>query len=266
MLFATGRSGTIGRHLEDGVNSLSVNLAEPLEDVNLLKFESSDNLLHLAAVVGTTKVMEDKKHSREVNVNGTVRLAEAFKKKSTGKFVFISTSHVYKPSIFRLTEFSELNPPTLYAEQKLEAEFLLTKIFESEPTRLCIVRVFSVLDWEVGPLTLGAGIQKLTDRNSDYLLQNADDVRDFLTPRKIASTLTRISSHPEIFGILNLCSGTGLSLEYAARFMLQSSGFEVPNERIISGNSEHPVIVGDNRRLLSFFPDLQLSWKPSSLS
>lgn len=263
--FATGTSGTIGRHLQSKVMPITLDL-ENLSDIPIVNFPKESHLIHLAGVVGPAAVLADERKAFTVNVSATLKLAEVFKKKSQGKFTYISTSHVYSPTSDEISETSPVSPPNPYAQQKLEAEVLLNELFMDSPERLCIARVFSVLDWDVAPFTLGGGIRKLTLEDSDYTLSNSEDIRDFLTPNMIAQSLLEIANAERAFGVINLCSGTGVSVGDAARRMLSESGFLVPENRITPGHSSNPVIVGSNSKLSSMFPNLALKWTPSRLN
>ena len=72
-----------------------------------------------------------------------------------------------------------MDPVGAYAEQKIEAEQAVVEVFKETPEKLCIVRVFSVLDWDVADFTLGRAIKNLTIPSSNFKLPNSDDVRDF---------------------------------------------------------------------------------------
>ena len=165
-----------------------------------------------------------------------------------------------------ISESNATAPVNTYAEQKLEAETLLQSIFESSPKRLCIIRVFSVLDWDVSPFTLGGGIRKLADIDPDFILSNASDIRDFLTPKDIARALFEIALAGTQFEIVNLCTGNGISVGDAAKRMLSESGFNVDEDKFSWGRSANPSVVGDNSLLISRHPTLKLFWQPSTLS
>jgi len=175
----------------------------------------------------------------------------------------VSTSHVYKPSSRVLTEESEIGPLNAYAEQKYEAEQAVREIFENNPSKFCIVRIFSVLDWNVRDFTLGGGIKRLAFADPNFELRNSDDVRDFLTPKRIAWVLLKIANEPRLTGTVNLCTGRGLTVRQAAIQMLTESGFNINLDRIHSGNSLIPFMVGDNLKLLSHIPNLGIEWSPS---
>ena len=263
-IYSTGVTGTIGKHLPNEVTPINVDLSSEKEKFAHLDFESNSNLLHLAGVVGPSEVLKNIDYARSVNVNGSEYLAQEFLEKSRGIFYYVSTSHVYAPSEELILETNPLNPANIYAKQKLEAEILLQNVFALESHRLCIIRVFSVLDWDVAPFTLGGAIRKLTE--SDYVLSNCSDIRDFLTPKSIAEAVYQIATAQTQFEIVNLCSGSGISVGEAAKKMLIESGFEVAEEKFSWGSGSNPYVVGDNSRLKSLHPRLGLSWQPSTLN
>jgi nucleoside-diphosphate-sugar epimerase len=265
-LSITGSTGTIGRHIPSGVRRLKLDLHSLQSNTAARFIEHQDTIIHLAGVVGPAKVNEDPGYAEAVNVIGTAVLAKEFIKKSSGKFYYISTSHVYSPTAERITETSKISPSTLYAEQKLIAERTLSEIFSSEPSRLCIIRVFSVLDWDTGPFSLGGGVQKLSRGEPGFILRNASDTRDFLTPKTIAESLFQIASSEDVSGVFNLCSGIGTKVGEASMRMLKESGYVVSPDAFEWGHSNNPVVIGDNTRLKSTYPKLDLVWRPSTLN
>jgi nucleoside-diphosphate-sugar epimerase len=264
-IFATGVSGTIGKHFADKVLEINLDLLKPTK-IFIPLIKPGDLILHAAAVVGSINVRKDVASSYLVNVKSSIRLAQFAKDLGVSKFVYVSTSHVYAKSNEILNEDSTTFPNNVYAEQKLEAEQGIAQIFSDSPEKLCIVRVFSVLDWDVADFTLGGAIKKLILPNSDFILSNADDVRDFLTPRKIATCLISIANCRSLHGIVNLSTCTAVTIREAALIMLEQSGFKLPKDRIIGGCSDFPYIVGDNSKIKSFIPDLDLTWKPTHRS
>ncbi len=263
-LYSTGITGTIGRHLPSNVEPINVDLSSRHGNFESIFFEKNSHLLHLAGVVGPSEVLKDVDYARSVNILGTKSLAQEFIKKSKGIFYYVSTSHVYAPTSDLISETSALAPANIYAEQKREAEVLLQNIFSQESHRLCIIRLFSVLDWEVPTYTLGGAIRRLT--NSEEILSNSSDVRDFLTPKAIARAIYEIALEGTQFEIVNLCTGAGLSVGAAAKRMLSESGFTVQENRFSWEQGANPYVVGDNSLLISRHPNLKLSWQPSTLN
>lgn len=261
-IFATGVSGTIGKHFKNRVFEIHHDLKKPTIPT-IPSFKNGDCILHAAAVVGPYAVNRDPIISHHINVRGSQMLAEFAKSRGVSRFIYVSTSHVYARSKSCLTETSSTDPINIYAEQKLEAEELISRVFSETPEKLCIVRVFSVLDWDVADFTLGGAIKKLISNNSDFILNNGDDIRDFLTPRQVADALIAIANNQNLSGIVNLSTGNGLSVKSAAKKMLEVRGYLLPDNRISSGTSEYPYVVGDNSKLKSSLPSLNLVWNPA---
>lgn len=267
VFYATGTTGTIGRHIQTRVQKLDVNLSEKVLSIPQSNFQETDSVIHLAGIVGAQSVEKDLKHSYRVNVESTIELGLKLKKSSIKKLVFVSTSHVYDYLDRPLCENDNVQPRSEYASQKREAETALLEIFSQTPQRLCVARVFSVLDWDVPTFTLGGAVAKLRDSNLGFVLSNGGDIRDFLTPRSVAFALLEIAQDEKLHGVLNVCSGVGLSVKEAALTML-NSGENSPTyvSRIDPGFSEIPYIVGDNSKLRTALPHLDLSWAPSTPS
>lgn len=260
-ILATGTSGTIGKHLSKDFQSLRMDLSLPFSTDFSFEIEGDFDLVHMAGVVGEEKVRRDINYSQIVNVKATCELASRFKDSSDGRLLYVSTSHVYAESDGPISEEFKLNPASTYAEQKLSAELCLTSMFRSEPNRLLIVRVFSVLDWGMPQKTLGGSIQDIYTGVANSRVMNADDVRDFLTPKVVARTISSLAQEFKGCGVLNLCSGTGTRVRDAAFRMLESK-IESPDKYISRGNSSRPIIVGDNSRLLAHDSKFSLAWTP----
>ena len=263
-IFATGTGGTIGKHFGSRVSKIVIDLENMEKSFSIPDLELKDIILHAAGIVGSINVnaIPDKSHT--INVVGSSKLAKYACDKNIARFVFVSSAHVYASSDLILDENSSTRPITMYAKQKLEAERNITEIFESAQEKLCIVRIFSVLDWDVSDFTLGGAIKKLAEINSQSILRNIDDVRDFLTPNQVANALIAIANEPSLTGIVNLCSGVGTSVLNATQKMFESSGVKFPAERMVKGNSDNPYMVGTNSKLTSHIPGLDLNWTPSN--
>ena len=252
MIYANGTTGLIGSTLE-GVYNLAVDLLAPKSFSSFAPVKDS-TVIHLAGVVGESQVTKNLELAYEINVEGTLEFARFIKQKTTSRFIFVSSSHVYKPSIKKHLEEDELGAVSHYAKFKILTEIQLQKLFFDEPKRLCIARVFSVLDVGMKKGTLGWAIENLNQENP---LRNIDDKRDFLSPRYIGQYLTGIAHREFKFPIVNVCSGIGKSIGQACVELRAKLGLGTDPSLLISGNSEVPSIIGDNSRLkctLSFSP------------
>jgi nucleoside-diphosphate-sugar epimerase len=262
-IYATGLSGTIGKHLKELVTPLNIRLEHLDESTNFEQLTPNGVVIHLAGIVGYRSIDKNEKYSRLINIESTKTLAKKALAAGISKFVFISTAHVYKSSISPLTENSVIDPINKYAEQKFEAEEALRDIFKFTNEKLCIVRVFGVLDWDMKPDTLGGAVKSLVYSNFSEIINHGLDVRDFSTPRQIAKTVLEIAKAPGMYGIVNLCSGHGLTVEQAVVKMLDKSKLMFNSTIVKRNNSTTPVILGDNSKLITYFPNLKMSWSPS---
>jgi len=160
-----------------------------------------------------------------------------------------------------MSEEQECNPLSKYAEQKLQAEKELITIFKNDTSRLLILRIFSILDWGMPPGTLGNTIEKIIDGGTQ-VVQNAEDIRDFLTPKTVASIITSISENYNCYGIINICSGMGISVRKATEKFFNLSGKIASPSIFIKEQSIAPAIVGCNLRLLALNDsEFKLSWE-----
>lgn len=83
--------------------------------------EWADVVVWLAALVGDPACSLNDSVSREINTETVRFLKDSFK----GKIIFMSTCSVYGAAEGELNEGSSLNPLSLYAQSKLEAEKIL---------------------------------------------------------------------------------------------------------------------------------------------
>ena len=260
MFYATGSSGTIGRHLPSKFQSIDVDLGSP-KSINSIVFERGSRLIHLAGIVGAEQVKNNLELANRVNVGGSVMLAQKFLESDGDLFIYVSSSHVYKSSEDLIGEDFPINPLSLYAEQKVAVEMSLQEMFSNYMNKLSIVRVFSILDWNVNQFTLGGAVRKIREQQSDISIKNSDDIRDFTTPLKTAMALAKIAE-VRVSGITNLCTGIGQSISSALTTMLRLSNYEVPQGVLISGHSDIPQLVGNPSRLLRKVPQINLDWNP----
>jgi len=100
--------------------------------------EGIDAIAHLAAIVGDPACKKFSEEAKETNWDGSVAIFEAAEKAGVNRFVFASTCSNYgkmpDPDSF-VTEISELNPVSLYAELKVKFEKYLLE--ERKDSQIC---------------------------------------------------------------------------------------------------------------------------------
>jgi nucleoside-diphosphate-sugar epimerase len=260
-IIATGLTGTIGRKIEQNITSAKLVLgSEKLTDF----FNPTDGpltLIHLGGVVGESKVSEDLDYSKYINVDATLSLAREVIDVFGGKFIHISSSHVYGPHESPITEEFSYNPRSNYAKQKMQAEVELLNFFGENHKQLTILRVFSVLGWDVADFTLGGAVKRIHSGSMESI-SNTDDVRDFMTPTSIANAISNISRLSGFSGIYNLCTGIGISVGDAVRDMFDVKNYKKGHSHLLPGKSTSPRLVGDNTKLKKAGLNLELKWDP----
>ena len=257
-VWATGRSGTIGKNLPEQVKDLHLRFTDKGEIAGHIPDLSGATLIHLAAKVGHIGGSSDE-IAWNINVKGTLKLAKLAIDSNADAFIFVSSSHVYAPSAKSHVETENLAPISYYGEQKASAEQELTNLFQGSLTRLVIARVFSVLDFGMNPNTLGGRIERAIQSGSDEVIPTAQDARDFLTPHTVAQVLVELAQKDSIAGVFNICSGTALTLSEATlRMIEQSTEARIP--KFIEEHSAVPIIVGDPAKLIHAGIKTELVW------
>ena len=243
-IFATGTSGTIGRYLSNEVSKLKFDITNLPNDLSEIK---NATIIHLASRVGPSEVERDPIGTYKINVQGSADLAKLAIKSNCKRFVFISTSHVYRKQNSPIREMDDIEPLNRYAEQKFQTELMLEDLFSQQSkSQLLILRIFSIIGLESKPYTLGGAIKRILDGEPGLNISNASDVRDFMTPNAVARAIESLSREQEIREkILNICSGVGTSVIEAALHLARTEGRTLQKDRFQTGNSEVPFIVGD---------------------
>lgn len=263
-IFATGTTGTIGQYLRNCARPMHIKLERDFELPTDLLASADFALIHLAAIVGERAVTKNIELAHQINVTATRRLAEKCIESGVKKFVYVSTSHVYRSSVNVLDENCETYPNTKYSEQKRLAEIAVLDAFKEMPERLVVARIFSILDWGTPEFTLGGAVLKLLNGEINNI-NSGLDLRVFLTPQKVACILMEVAKCDQLFGIVNICGSNPISIAEAVGRMLSESGRPDLIARVISETSSNPIIVGSNKKLLEALPHLELSWTPSQL-
>lgn len=131
----------------DGVELLRGDVRDPAARAHAL--EGVDGVVHLAAIVGDPACAAQPDLADEVNLQATAALVQDAQRAGVGRFVFASTCSNYgrmaDPTV-PITEDGELNPVSLYAEQKVanERRLLEGDFGDLVPTCLRFATVYGV--------------------------------------------------------------------------------------------------------------------------
>lgn len=244
-IYATGTAGYIGSRLRKSI-PIELELTDH-RSFGKLSILPGSTIIHLAAVVGVQSVLENASLAQKVNVEGTVKFAEYIRDFTDARFIFVSSSHVYRASINKHLEDSPLEPNSLYARMKLEAEERLMDTFKLELGRLLIARVFSILGGNMKLGTLGWSVERATP---EAPVKNSDDLRDFSTGEEIAQLLEELATVNWLSTILNVCSGYCRSVRDAGRELRRELKLSEDDNIFLPGHSNVPRTCGDNSLLI----------------
>jgi len=178
--------GLVGRNMVD-FNDLNVKIYAETIDENTdwtEKLRDCDVVIHLAGIAHVfdkpSAEMKDKYQS--INVRSTANLAKYAVKAGVKKFIFLSSITVNGFETNKDTPFTEndkLNPNTLYASSKSEAEDLVKLTCENTNMSYVIIRP---------PLTYGLGVKgnfesliKIVKKRIPLPLRSINNKRSFIS-------------------------------------------------------------------------------------
>lgn len=137
LLLARGHRVRVVDRLLHGRAALAASAGHPRLEVIETDFGScfdladlvdrSDDVVHLAAIVGDPACDLDPELAARVNVTSTETLMEGVRKVGPRRFVFASTCAVYEASRSILDERSPTGPRSLYARTKLAGEHVVIR-------------------------------------------------------------------------------------------------------------------------------------------
>jgi nucleoside-diphosphate-sugar epimerase len=244
-LLATGCSGGVGRYIRPDYEINFRNFQSNNSRSKLKNQSNGSTLIHLAAITSIQQVQDNPDESFKVNVSSAIELFRTFANNGGQRFIFTSTGHVYgKTPADRLSAENDLlNPLSLYAEQKILAESKLSQEAETLGVELIILRVFSIFGMGMKSHFLAGRIEaELKNSGAFPKIINAEDVRDFSSPRDVACLIEKSVKIPMRGSLtLNLCTGRGTTV----REIVRSNFPNIKNECFVEGNSETPRLVGD---------------------
>lgn len=113
-----------------------------------IALDKVDTVIHLAAIVGEHACKVHPKLANKINLDATIQISKFAKKHGAKRFIFASTCSNYGASEREAlaTEDSSVNPISLYAETKVEAESHVLALSDSKftPTVLRFATVFGL--------------------------------------------------------------------------------------------------------------------------
>lgn len=220
------------RRITPGVRFVQGDVRNAGLDALLLE-EKVDTVFHLAAQVDVRRSVEDPVFDAEVNVLGTIRVAQAAGLAGVTQVVFSSSGGaVYgDPVGERADEEHPLNPCSAYGVSKLAGEKYLAALAPEAGYLLTVLRYANVY----GPRQDGRGEAGVVGIWMNRLLSGQDaavngdgrQTRDFVHVADVVAASQAAFLH-RVPGIFNVGTGVETSIEELYRLVASACGIDAP--------------------------------------
>ncbi|MFX0075682.1 MAG: GDP-mannose 4,6-dehydratase [Candidatus Hermodarchaeota archaeon] len=253
-IIVTGAAGFIGSHLTEellekgaevvGIDNLYSGNIEYLHgvvenpkfkfhkgdirDLNLLLklFEDIDIIYHLAAFISISQSIKMPELCNDINVNGTLNILNAARKKNVEKIIYPSSASVYGDTpILPKREDTLREPISPYGVSKLACEAYMLSYYHVYGLKTITLRYFNIYgprqidSSESGVIAIWLGN---IIRNEDLTINGDGKItRDYLYIKDVIRVNLLAAEQDASGEIINIGSGTPISLIDLAKLMLR---------------------------------------------
>jgi len=210
-----GSTGSLGSFMPKNKNLIPCFARSHDSDLKIgyeIEHSNAHTFIHMAAMTDVKQCEKFPEKAREINVEFPLRVFKQAIKNEVQRFIFISSSHVYKPtnSLVKIKNSEKPNPQNTYGRSKLEGEReLLDYCKKIKFKGLVIVRLFSLLSNNGRENFLLQSIEKRAINKDFSYMPGIENVRDFIWADQACNEILEITSANNPPGIINLCSGKG---------------------------------------------------------
>ncbi len=262
---------TVGRILE--LSSCEIEKCDILDAAELgriVREAKPDAVFHLAAISYVPQGGLDPSLTFKVNLLGSINLLEAVRSLPNNPRVVIAGSGEIYDAVGSgstpLTETIHPFPQSFYGVSKYTMELAALRYATDFGMEVAVTRSFN----HTGPG------QRSEFVASNFALQiasierdlttpvmrvgNLDVVRDFTDVRDIVAAYTCLAEAPDVSGVFNVCSGTGVSIRWILEHLISLSGKEIsvePDQNRMR-KVDAPVLIGSNKKLSE-----ATGWRPT---
>jgi UDP-glucose 4-epimerase len=229
-----------------------------------------DAVFHLAGYMQARESSRIPNQYWANNLNATKLLLDSLPNLESTKFVFSSSCSVYGNNDSAL-EYSQLNPLSIYARTKVEAENEIQRAFSGLEKNLTVFRFFNVIGCLEKPFfcdiqqeTLLPSMARLLLQGkkpiiygNDYQTADGFAIRDFIDVRDLVKALV-LPLTTNLSGIHNLSSSQSSSIREVVQLTLEMSNLSGFDVDIKPRNIEDPSIICS----AASKEVLDLGWKP----
>lgn len=216
----TGAAGFLGRHLmealarDGGAGEALPLVGDVCAPATYETAPRADVVYHLAAKVSVPGSVADPRTAWETNVDGTLRALEWARRTDVGRFILLSSAHVYgKVKRSPIDETHALEPVSPYGASKAAAEMAARAYIGTYGLDVVIVRPFNIY----GPgqprgYLIPDILHQLRD-GRELVLGDPVPIRDFTYVSDVVEMLRKVGSATGAKGrVFNVGSGEGHSV------------------------------------------------------
>jgi nucleoside-diphosphate-sugar epimerase len=210
-----GSTGSLGSLMPRNKNLIPCFARSNDSDLKIdseIKNANPHTFIHMAALTDIQQCEKFPERAREMNVEFPLRILKHAIKNKVQRFIFISSSHVYKPtdSLIKIKSSDKPDPQNSYGKSKLEGEKkLLDHSAKVQFDGLVIARLFSLLSNKGRENFLLQSIEKRAKNKDFSYMPGIENVRDFIWADQACNEILKITQAHNPPGTINLCSGSG---------------------------------------------------------
>lgn len=275
-VLVTGAGGFVGGHLMAGLGMASGDAAadahdafHPPEGVRKVLWRlpgppppdigEFETVVHLAAMTSVAASRESLREAYSVNLMGTLDLLGYVRDRCPrARVLLVSSSEVYGPSEALLEERSPVNPRNPYGASKAAAEAASGFMARESGMRIVTARPFPHYGPGQSPrFALPSFCERIIrarrEGRKTIAAGNLFPVRDYIHVSDVVKAYAVLLALGEPGGIYNVCSGSGVSMEWMLRTLIRVSGPDiyVKTDDALVRPADHSSQVGDPGRLMA---------------
>ena len=214
----------------------------------LIKNSDINVFINFAAITSNKTCENNKKKALDVNYKSPIKLINLLNNtdmKNFRYFLSLSTSHVFKTSIFKLKENSTKKPMNYYGITKLALENYILKNQKKFKFRIGIARIFNYYNkGQKKGFFINDVIEKVKEKKKIIKFNYVNSYRDFISMKDINTALYQMINL-KLENDYNICSGKKIFLPDIIHHLNKKYKKNI----LILKSKENNNLVGSNTKL-----------------